>query len=74
MGSQNGTLGSVENRTGKEVMASKSEMQSFLVSQAWRVINQGKITLEDVVKAPPRGISPERWAAMLNNRKKHDEN
>jgi|LWDU01.1.fsa_nt_gi hypothetical protein len=55
-------------------MASKSEMQSFLVSQAWRVINQGKITLEDVVKAPPRGISPERWAAMLNNRKKHDEN
>jgi hypothetical protein len=47
----------------------KSEMQFASVAQAWRVINQGKIALEDVIKAPPKGISPERWASMLNNRK-----
>jgi hypothetical protein len=47
----------------------KAEIQFASAAQAWRVINQGKISLEDVIKTPPKGISPERWAAMLNNRK-----
>lgn len=53
------------NKRAKE----KREMQFVSVAQAWRVINQGRLTFEEVAKCPPDKISEGRWRAMLNHRK-----
>ena len=47
----------------------QAERQFSSVAQAWRVIQAGQITFEDVAAAPPSGISQARWSAMLNHRK-----
>ena len=60
----------MRNQRAKE----KREMQFASVAQAWRVIQSGRMTLEEIKECPPDKISKERWAAMLNHRKEAEKN
>ena len=51
----------------------KREMQFVSAAQAWRTIQNGRFTFEDVAQCPPDNISEGRWRAMLNNRKESEK-